>query len=280
LLDGGGGASIEVFTDPYDPSQPPFLIQALIVVPDFGIIRRDYKTIGQVQAAFQAKGIGYAKLTLGRATYDKVASYVQNRNIRYLYINAHGNRWLDQDDGFFRTVVYLKDSTVVSIKRSDYLDPNNAPPWCVELLGDDEDTTKSFAMIGFNNLEFAYFDCCYSGRLKINENEELVEGVRGEVYDFDAPQSDMSFAIGMGEPSRSRFYQGWHDEYQIRMPPFETEHQKWTQLEWQHLKEGENLYWALYYTIQAQTEFGPLDPVNNYVLRGQGSWMDIELRSW
>jgi hypothetical protein len=159
----------------------------------------------------------------------------------------------------------LSDGRIVSIKRSDYIDPNNAPPWCQD-LGYWESKANSFAMMGFNSLEFAYFNACYSGRLKINSSNQLVEGERGEVYDFDAPQSDMSFALGMSEPSRSRAYQGWHDEFFIGSRWWENEYQRWIRLEWEELGIGENLYWALYYTIQQQTEFGPLDPVNNYVL--------------
>ena len=106
-----------------------------------------------------------------------------------------------------------------------------------------------------------------------------MEGTKGEVYDFDAPQSDMSLALGMSETSISRFYQGWYGIAWIDFLPI-TEYQIWSQLEWLYLGEGENLYWALYYTIEQQTEFGPDDPANNYILRGQGSFMDIELTSW
>ena len=115
--------------------------------------------------------------------------------------------------------------------------------------------------------------------MKINSNNQLVEGQRGEVYDFDAPHSDMSLVLGTYESSRSRFYQGWYDLVPIGLsPPWpEDEYQKWTRLEWEELGDGENLYWALMHVIDQQTEFGPDDPVNNYMLRGQGSFMDIEL---
>jgi hypothetical protein len=278
-FDAAEGTSIAKFTDPFDPSQPPYLIQALIVVPEFSIIRRDFKTIDRVQAAFESRGIGYAKLTLGRATYDNVAWYARNRNIRYLYIDAHGNRWLEEGDPL-RTVVYLSDGAVVSIKRSDYADPNNAPPWCQGLGWYDEENRKSFATMGFDSLEFAYFDCCYSGRLRINSENQLVECSPGQQGLLEVPHSDMSFALGMGETSISRFYQGWHDENFIRTWPFETNYQKWTQLEWQKLGEGEDLYSALYDVIMQQTDFGPDDPVNNYRLKGQGDMMEVQLIGW
>jgi len=47
--------------------------------------------------------------------------------------------------------------------------------------------TKSFAAMGFNSLEFAYFDCCQSGRLKINAQDQLVVGQPGQIGVFDGP---------------------------------------------------------------------------------------------
>jgi hypothetical protein len=58
---------------------------------------------------------------------------------------------------------------------------------------------------------------------------------------------------------------------------FETECQKWTRLEWEKLGEGEDLYSALYDVIGQQTDFSPGAPVNNYRLKGQGFFDEIEL---
>ena len=41
------------------------------------------------------------------------------------------------------------------------------------------------------------------GRLKINANNQLVEGQPGQIGIFDGPHSDMSLALGMGETSIS-----------------------------------------------------------------------------
>jgi hypothetical protein len=133
--------------------------------------------------------------------------------------------------------------------------------------------------MGFYALEFAYFDACYSGILYINANNQLVEGQPGQQGLSDIPHSDMSLALGMSEPSRSRFYQGWWGLVPSRLWPFESEYQKWTRLEWTRLGEGDNLYEALFYVINQQTEFGPYDPVNNYRLKGQGWLTDIELNN-
>jgi hypothetical protein len=133
--------------------------------------------------------------------------------------------------------------------------------------------------MGFACLEFAFFDCCYTGRLKINSSHQLVEGQYSEVYDIDAPHSDMSFALGMSDTSISRFYQGWYDEAWSSFL-LQTSYQYWTQREFHYLGNGENLFWALFYTIGEQTDFRPEAPVYNYVLRGQGYQDDIVLDSW
>ena len=240
----------------------------------------DYRTISTVKQAFRYRGICYAKLSGSNATYDKVAWYVRNSNIKYLYINAHGGFQLDEDNpSSLRTYVFLGDDPVVSIKRSDYPDPNTAPSWCKD-LGYLEWGVRSFASMGFNYLEFAYFDCCYSGRLEINNHNELVQGQHDPEGLLYTPHSDMSFALGMGEESRSRFYQGWFDLNPCKFWPYEYENQKWGQLEWSKLGDGEDLYSAIYEVIGAQTDFGPNAPANCYRLRGQGYLTDLVLSSW
>jgi len=129
--------------------------------------------------------------------------------------------------------------------------------------------------MGFCPLEFAYFDCCYSSRLKMNASNQLVEGQADQIGIFDGPHSDMSLALGMGETSVSRAYQGWYDKSWFSL--LGTEYQRWARLEWEALGNGDDLYQALNYVISQQTDFGPDAPVNNYRLKGQGSLMDIEL---
>jgi hypothetical protein len=128
----------------------------------------------------------------------------------------------------------------------------------------------------FHFVKFAYFDCCCSGHLKI-DNDQLVEGEPGDLGQaYDGPYSDMSWALGMQESSRSRIYQGWYGKSTSWI--VYTGFQRWTQDEWERLGEGDNLYDALLYVINQKTEFGPEDPVNNYRLKGQGSIWEILLQ--
>jgi hypothetical protein len=106
------------------------------------------------------------------------------------------------------------------MKQSDFL-PGQAPSWCQSLEGNFEYTTRSFYAMGFDSLEFVYSDACYGGHLKINANNDLVEGQPGYMGGFDGPHSDMSIALGMGETSKTRFYQGWYDK--AWFSPFDTE---------------------------------------------------------
>jgi len=132
--------------------------------------------------------------------------------------------------------------------------------------------------MGFNSLEFAYFFCCWSGHLKINADNQLVEGQPGQQGIFDIPHSDMSLALGMGETSISRAYQGWYDK---SYAGFFSEYSEFTRDEWGKLGEGDNLYEALNYAISQQTEFvDPNAPVNTYRLKGQGFITDIRLTGY
>jgi hypothetical protein len=275
-FDKGGGVSVFRIIDPVEP---PFGdVQALIILPVSNWRLRDFRQISQIQKSLAANGINYRKLTGKEATYDNVAWFVANKNIKYMYIDAHGNYIID---GTFRTGVQLYDGYVVSMKQSDFA-PGGAPSWCKRLGSYWETRARSFITMGFGSLEFAYFDCCYSGHLKINANNQLVKGQPGQAGLFDIPHSDMSLALGMGNTGRSRFYQGWYWTVPIGLyPPFpEDEYQKWTRLVWEYLGEGYDLYWSLHYTINEQTDFGPDAPVNNYRLYGQGWLDDITLSRW
>jgi len=163
------------------------------------------------------------------------------------------------------------------VKQSDI----GAPSWCGNLGSWERKVNSFYSIIGFTNLEFAYFDACYSGRLKIS-NGRLVEGQPGQTgIAFDGPESDMSWALYMYNPDKSQVYQGWWGPIPIGQPPPapEDEYQKWTRLEWERLGEEDSLYDALTYVINQQTNFGPQDPVNNYRLKGHGNIWDIFLRN-
>jgi len=267
------GWSITKISDPAEPDLS-FDTKALIILPAFDLRWRNFMPVWAVQDAFKDRGIKYKKLGGRSANYDNIAWYAITNPIKYMYILAHGKYQLVKN-GVLRTCVKLSDGIAVSMKKSDFIDPNSAPSWCQKLEGNLEKTTKSFLSMGFDTLEFVYSDACYSGRLKINASNQLVEGQPGQIGIFDGPHSDISLALGMGETSVSRAYQGWYDKSWFSL--LGTEYQRWTQLEWEELGDGESLYWALMHVIGEQTEFGPDAPVNNYRLKGQGSFFDIEL---
>ena len=278
-----GGTSVSKTSDPAEDefAAPDPDVKALVILPDLQIRLYDFRTISQVQDAFTDRGVKYKKLAGKSATYQNVAKYASTGNIKYLYFDGHGTYVGNENPVIFRTTVELKDDLVLSVKHSDFLQ-GQAPSWCEELPGNLEQTTKSFASMGFNSLEFAYFDACYSGCLKINAAGILVVGQSGQIGLFDGPHSDMSLALGMDNTSESRAYQGWYGESSsalLQMWPFETEYQKWSRYQWESLGGGSNLFQSITYTIQEQTEFGDEDPVNNYRLKGQGDLTDIQLSS-
>jgi hypothetical protein len=104
-------------------------------------------------------------------------------------------------------------------------------------------------------------------------------GDLGQVY--DGPQSDMSFALGMEEDSKTRVYQGWWYKVPVGLPPpySEDAYQKWTRNEWEALGDEDSLFIAILYANSQQTKFGKYDPVNNYRLKGTGLSWDIYLRN-
>ena len=137
--------------------------------------------------------------------------------------------------------------------------------------------------MGFNSLEFAYFDTCYSARLIINEYNQLVQGLPGQqgLFEFHFPQSDMSFALGMASGYRDCAYQGWYDKAISKFTLlYETEYQRWSRLEWYALEDGMNLFDALNHVIEQQYYFDVNDPVNCYRLKGTGDLTNIYLRNW
>jgi hypothetical protein len=289
-FDTGGGGYVGKVSDPGKPDIP-HNVKALIILPNLHIRLFDHRTISAIKKAFKNRGIKYETLSGWFANHDLIALYAVTNPIKYMYIGAHGgdgkilipetgSYYYEFDRGIRRTWVELSDGRCVSIKISD----DGAPPWC-QHLGYWEDRSKSFASMGFTTLEFAYFDSCHSGRLKIDSHDQLIEGQTGQQGLFDVPHSDMSFALGMRESSRDRFYQGWWNEPNVGMPwPFEEdEYRKWTQLEWEKLGEGDSLYDALTYVIDQyflnhQTEYeDPNAPVNNYRIKGQGHIWELFL---
>jgi len=286
-----GGGSIRKVSDPAE-SGPQGDVRALIILPDFLVRLYDFESIMAVQKAFKDRHIKYKKLAGRSASYDTLAFYAATNPIKYMYVGAHGGFGRSPKTGEncfggeLRTWVGLSDGHVVSIKESDFADPNYAPSWC-ENLGDywenpkSPGRLKSFYSMGFTNLEFVFSNACYGGRLTINGNDELVEGRPGqEGVVLDAPVSDMSIALGMHEPTQNRFYLGWYDKSTSEIWPFRTDCQKWTQDMWEALGNEDNLQMAIMYAISQQTNLSdPNNPANAYRLKGQEFLWEIFLRN-
>jgi hypothetical protein len=257
-------------------------IKALIVIAESYLRSVTIEQTLTVKEAFNKRGVKYQSLEVGDATYNEIKKYVKNNRIKYMYFCAHGDyRAFDANDlPSLRTFVEMPSEPsgcIVSMKKSDFTNPNDAPSWC-EKLEPELERANSFYSIGFTDLKFAYFFSCYSGYLRINSMNELIKGQPGQQGLWDIPHSDMSIALGMYEPYISSFFQGWYDRAWTRPPNEpETEYQKWTRLQWERLGEGDNLFDAIMYVIYQQTDFSSGAPVNNYRLRGSWSMWEIVL---
>ena len=267
-------------------------VKALIMLPNRLINLYDFRTIGAVEDALKDKGITYIKYMGPHATSVNLARYAPQ--LKYLYINGHGH-WSFEGNGsgVLRTNIDLADGTCVSAKASDFV--GTPPIWCQDPLpGNLEQSTPSFASMGFTNLRYFHNDCCLGAHLKIGTRTgTLVEGQDSQQGLFDGfLQNDMSLACGMGNTSKSRFYQGWFNESESFIPiplpkPIdwgiielgETSYQLFSRTVWEQLGGAEDLYWALFQAIHVQTEFGEDDSVNNYRIKGQGLLTDVRLNS-
>jgi len=288
LSKSGGGGSVRKVTDPAEPG-PQGDVRALIILPAFDLTVRNMISTWRVQTAFKNRGIKYKKLRGNSASYGNLAFYAATNPIKYIYVLAHGGYGRDSDGenyfgGELRTWVGLSDGMVVSIKESDFTNPNDVPPWCGNLGWYWEDPNspkraKSFYSMGFNTLEFVYLDSCYGGRLMINDDGELVEGQPGQLGQvYDEPVSDMSLALGMHEPTRDRFYFGWYDESTFSV--WTTDYQDWTEDIWERLGDEDNLQLAITYAINQQTNLSdPNNPANAYRLKGNGFPWEVFLRN-
>jgi hypothetical protein len=244
-------------------------------------IRFYVDSVWRVQAAFKERGIKYARLSWKNATYAKIKKYA--RNIKYMYIIAHGNYRL-RGSKVLRTVVSLYDWPAVSVIRSEL--PLGEAPWCEYLEPQWENTVNTFYSMGFINLKFAHFDCCYSGRLVINEYNRLVEGKKGRIDDpfEELTRSDMSWALGMHESIfEAKAYQGWYDKCNSKLIPipywpFSTDYEIWTRDLWWRLGEGDTLGMASMFAGSQQTNLSdPNAPINCERWKGQGGIINIKL---
>jgi len=280
LLGMSGGASIIKGTEPeLHLSSTPSDLAALIILPEpvWGkdLFRLSNSGLTEaVEGAFEQTGVKYKKLGSWSATSKNIRWFAQNRAIRYIYFDGHGSYHLERD-ATLRTCVKLWDGWTVSVKQSDY-PPGQAPPWCQKLGGNRENTTKSFFEMGFQDLEFVYFNCCEGGKLKINANDQLVIGQEGEIGGFDGPDSDMTIGLRMNNPDKNRVYQGWYD---IASTGDISTFVKWGKDQWGKLGEGEPLGVAISYAYGRSSEDSKTgrNPKEDYRLKGRGDFTVVTL---
>jgi hypothetical protein len=245
----------------FNPGNVPANIRALLVLPYFWVnLLNDVDNV--VKQAFKTHGVPYYKLKGSNATFKNFAWFARNRNIQYLYYAGHGHYTDDPEmPTYLRTTIGLYNGRAVSAKHSNF-PHGTAPRWCETLPGTLERTAYSIYNLGFpsGQLKFAQFDCCFSGRLRLTSDNRLVESP-GTFYGILAgPESDMSWALGMTGGIYGQFCQGWWDKAGVVYG--QTKYEVFSVSEWTELKEGENLYQALYDTfgdpdvhIDAKKEF-------------------------
>jgi hypothetical protein len=274
LLMAGSGGNIMRFPD---PTEFPPGVQALIIIPDPVMNRYDKRHISMVESAFRSRGIKCARFREKSAIYYNIASCRSTNPIKYIYIDGHGGCIIN---GILRTWVQLSDGPVVSVKKSDFTNPSDIPSWCKDLGSwESSKRTTSFYSMSFASLEYVQFDTCKSGRLIINDNNQLVEGQPGRISQPCAEEliSDMSWALGMHtEFVENRAYLGWYGVFVSLEPPMESDYQKWTRDLWERLGAGDTLGEALF-KIDGGNWSDPNAPINNYRLRGQWGILNVKL---
>jgi len=277
LMDEGeSSSSVSLSVTPsFDPKNIWTDVRALIVTPDPSLNILDAEPQKVVKNAFTANNIKYYELKESQATSYNMAWFAQNRNIQYLYINAHGN-YKPPMCVALRTCIKLSDGTFVSFNRSDF-EPNYIPSWCDELYVLYENRGSIFSM-GFHTLKFAHFDGCYSGRLQFSGGR-LIEGPWDNTeLAFDFP-NDMALALGIiGDEESVSFYQGWYVD--ICPGDFSSSmYSKFTGNEWRNLHDGYTFYESLLFAILQDNQKDPACqtfPSNHLRLFGGGLLFYIE----
>ncbi len=259
----------------FNPNKISTGVRSLLILPYRSINLLNGDVEGAVTSAYKAHSVLYYKLKVSNATYQNVAWFARNRNIEYIYYAGHGNYKFKE---VLRTAIGLYDGNAVSVKKSDFVS-GGAPSWCETLPGSNEKTAYSLGRIWYNsNLKFVYFDCCLAGRLRLTSGGTLVEGPSGNQGILAGPSSDMSWALGMagGGTAEDHFYQGWWGATykSFGMPIYDS----FSVFEWTHLKEGENLYDALYDATQDmwKVEYGD-QALNMLRVYGMGDMTAVEI---
>jgi hypothetical protein len=271
------------FGDPNDPNslpRPPIrsvpdknvdkTIQALIIEPDLTMLGKDPLRRFVIET-FRNKNIKYQRLSLLHATWDYIAQYAQHCKIKYIYIASHGDFKIGSK---YRTIYKLYREDIISCKKSEFVTP---PAWCEELLYQDEQYLRTWASMGFNDLELFYAEPCYGGRLLINMLNQLKEGTPGQQWYMDGTCSDMTLSLNLDNSHKCRGYHGWHSISWFKYPIRPTTYQKWTEDVWTQLGQNKSLYEAIQHAIQETAHHRPGSAIDNYRLYGQGDMNTLYL---
>lgn len=251
--------------------------RALLVLPDINLNYHDPRGLLAVVRACVARfNNDWARLEGSNGTWENVAAYGQyNTKLRYIYVSTHGdyNLYDNESDEVLRTFTKLAGNEwVPSCKYSEFVNP---PSWCKPFRERGENNARTWASMRIADLRFVQMDSCYSGRLKIDQTGNLIEGEPGQRWLFDS-QSDITLALGLDDTYWSKAYHGWWDPATLRYM-FQTTYQQWTQTLWNEMAKGFNLEDAILEAINKATEFDPDAAINNYRLRGQGDIKKIRL---
>ncbi|MHC4395771.1 MAG: hypothetical protein ACYS1A_08960 [Planctomycetota bacterium] len=262
-LTGGAGAAA-AGTSVAKPTEiifnPPKNTRALLILPVFKVNRTNSGVIKAVKETFESRGVPYDALGCWRSNSNKLAWCAENCNIDYIYYCGHGGFI---KNGVLRTHVEIDDGYLYSFKPSGVRDG------------------FSLYDMGFSDVTFAWFDCCFTGHLVFKDNE-LVIGDEGQQPFSEQVHNDMSLALRMNSAG-NHFYQGWYGERPTGMlgyvsPSTKNPYHYFCLYEWEKLKEGYSLFDALSYSIQEVNKltFGE-DAINEYRIRGQGYINEITI---
>jgi hypothetical protein len=243
-------------------SDPNSSVRALLILVDFAVNRTNEGVIDEVRETFRSHHIRFDELGCWGSTGGKIKEYAEKGSINFIYYCGHG----EYKDGFYRTRVEINGGLLYSFKPSD-------------VGGFD------LYEMGFKDITFAYFDCCYSAHLVYDkEKKEFVEGREGFMPYQDGIHSDMSLALRM-DSEGNHFYQGWYSprptgmvDYMDLGPNVKNPYHYFSLYEWQKLREGASLHVATDYAINKMAKFLYGDHAkDNFRMRGKGNIWEVKI---
>jgi hypothetical protein len=249
-------------------SDPNSRIRAILILPIYGVNRTNEGVIEEVKETFRSHHIPFDALGCWGSSAKKISEYAEKGNINYIYYCGHGDfNYIDANGNeSYRTHVEIDDGYLYSFKPSGF---------------------HGFDLyeMGFKNITFAYFDCCYTGHLVYDTNsKKFVVGGEGFMPYQDGLHSDMSLALRMNSEG-NHFFQGWYSprptgmiDYMDLGPSVKNPYHYFSLYEWQKLREGDSLHVATDYAIWEMIKllYGE-HATNNFRMRGQGAIWEVKI---